>query len=728
MEAPICIDNWDKGSSIGISPYYRKEVNMTRALHSQGFITTALALASFLGMAALTSTASTVVVPNGLDAREGTGSSGILNRAGREQTVYASTNFPNGPVSIQELRFRPNVADYMPGTAFSATIWDVQIVLSTTSVQPGGLSPTFNDNTGPDAQPVVSGAVTLFSTFTGPDGGPKEFDIIIPLNHPFTYDPAQGNLLVDIQNSSGDATSPVDAEYSSNGAASRVVSGSPISSSGVPDYDGDVLQIVYSQLLVTNPLSTGPTILVQPTNEISSIGQTAVFTVVAEGAAPLTYQWVFDGTNTLVGATNSSLSLSDVQSNEAGLYEVRVSNNIGSTNSIGVTLTVTPFVVPGYIAAVLRSECTDAPPPPPQVGEIATGPDYVIITVGYGDPGDWQNAQQIASDAVFESIMPLYCALPKMGCVTDSVQWNVMTYDANGNPNTSGCAASGCQDRSCAGFESGPPIIVGQPGNQSVNSGQSATFGVNASGAAPLNYQWMFDGTNAVAGGTNAVLVLPDAQTSQAGTYTVEVSNFLGMTNSLPATLTVNPGPAATNGYITAVLRSGCTSAPSPPPPVGATTIGPDYVIMTVADASPTNFAYAQQIVTDAVFESLMPLYCALPENSGVGCVTNQVQWNIMTYDTNGNPLISGCAASGCGLHGCGEGGAVTPIPALGIAPSTNNIGLYWPADASDYILEGSSNLANWYPIDPAVKTNGGHVTAQMPMPGQGLFYRLRHK
>src|SRR5437762_6369606 len=36
-------------------------------------------------------------------------------------------------------------------------------------------------------------------------------------------------------------------------------------------------------------------------------------------------------------------------------------------------------------------------------------------------------------------------------------------------------------------------------------------------------------------------------------------------------------------GYISALLRSECTSAPSPPPPVGSIAVGPDYVIMTVA-------------------------------------------------------------------------------------------------------------------------------------------------
>jgi hypothetical protein len=430
----------------------------------------------------------------------------------------------------------------------------------------------------------------------------------------------------------------------------------------------------------------------------------------------------------LAGATNSVLALSNVQSNEAGTYQVLVSNAAGSTNSIAVTLTVTPAVVPGYICAVLRSECTDAPPPPTQVGAITTGPDYVIITAGFGDPGNWQNAQQVATDAVFGSIMPLYCALPLTGCVTDSVQWNIITYDAYGNSVISGCAASGCQFRSCAGFESGPPIIVSQPANQSVNSGQSAALSVDASGAAPLYYQWWFDGTNALAGATNDALVLPSAQTSQAGTYTVQVSNALGMTNSLPATLTVNPGPAATNGYLTAVLRSECTSAPTPPPPVGATNIGPDYVIMTVADADPANFQYAQQVVTDAVFESLMPLYCALPGNSGVGCVTNRVQWNIITYDINGRSMISGCAASGCQFHYCGETGAGTAPPPLAIVPSAVNIGLYWPSNAMNFVLEASSNLANWYSIVPAAITNGGQISVQIPAASEHLFYRLRHK
>src|SRR5262249_39689736 len=85
-----------------------------------------------------------------------------------------------------------------------------------------------------------------------------------------------------------------------------------------------------------------------------------------------------------------------------------------------------------------------------------------------------------------------------------------------------------------------------------------------------------------------------------------------------------------TNGFITAFLSSECSSAPVPPPS-GQIATGPDYVIMTVADADPKDWATAQHLVTDAIFQSLMPRYCSLPKNSGLGCVTNRVQWAIRT-------------------------------------------------------------------------------------------------
>src|SRR5205814_2151169 len=77
-----------------------------------------------------------------------------------------------------------------------------------------------------------------------------------------------------------------------------------------------------------------------------------------------------------------------------------------------------------------------------------------------------------------------------------------------------------------------------QPVNQAVVQGQTATFSVAAYGDAPLSYQWSFNGS-ALAGATNSALSLPNAQTNNAGNYSVLVANAWGSVTSSVATLTV---------------------------------------------------------------------------------------------------------------------------------------------------------------------------------------------
>jgi uncharacterized repeat protein (TIGR03803 family) len=69
------------------------------------------------------------------------------------------------------------------------------------------------------------------------------------------------------------------------------------------------------------------------------------------------------------------------------------------------------------------------------------------------------------------------------------------------------------------------PYIIKPPASQKYAGGGAASFSVEAGGSAPLSYQWMFDGTNSIAGATNPSLVVYDEQLTNGGTYTVLVSN-----------------------------------------------------------------------------------------------------------------------------------------------------------------------------------------------------------
>ncbi len=91
---------------------------------------------------------------------------------------------------------------------------------------------------------------------------------------------------------------------------------------------------------VLAPTSQPPNIVSQPTNQTVVVGATASFQVVAGGSGPLSYQWFFNRTNLLAGATNATLTLSNVQTNQAGYYAVAVANVAGSTNSTNASLTV----------------------------------------------------------------------------------------------------------------------------------------------------------------------------------------------------------------------------------------------------------------------------------------------------------------------------------------------------------------------------------------------------
>jgi hypothetical protein len=82
-----------------------------------------------------------------------------------------------------------------------------------------------------------------------------------------------------------------------------------------------------------------PTITQQPQTQTVTNGGTAMFSVIATGTQPLSYQWRRNG-NPITGANSSTFSLSGVQLTNAGEYTVVVSNSAGSATSDGALLRV----------------------------------------------------------------------------------------------------------------------------------------------------------------------------------------------------------------------------------------------------------------------------------------------------------------------------------------------------------------------------------------------------
>ena len=83
-----------------------------------------------------------------------------------------------------------------------------------------------------------------------------------------------------------------------------------------------------------------PVITNQPQSLTVTQGQGATFTVAATGSTPLSYQWRFNVTNILSGATGTSHHVSSALPSNAGLYSVVVANAYGSVTSAVATLTV----------------------------------------------------------------------------------------------------------------------------------------------------------------------------------------------------------------------------------------------------------------------------------------------------------------------------------------------------------------------------------------------------
>jgi hypothetical protein len=221
-----------------------------RTISVKGLVT-ATTGAAFVTLSAVgAAQAETLVVPNSLSTTEGDFFGTLISAPFRYQQVYKDSEFTflSGaqPLEITQIAFRP---DATRGSAFSYTLSDIQINLSTTQAEPDNLNTTFANNVGANDTVVFNrGPLSLSSAYTGPDAGPKDFDIILNFTNPFIYNPSDGNLLLDIRKFSSDTTIFFDAAFTLEDSVSIVFAAGDVNAATA---NGETTSGLVTQFTVT---------------------------------------------------------------------------------------------------------------------------------------------------------------------------------------------------------------------------------------------------------------------------------------------------------------------------------------------------------------------------------------------------------------------------------------------------------------------------------------------
>jgi len=147
-----------------------------------------------------------------------------------------------------------------------------------------------------------------------------------------------------------------------------------------------------------------------------------------------------------------------------------------------------------------------------------------------------------------------YHLLAGDGLTLASTNWPAVatnTFDGNGNfvltnPTTPGVGQQFYRLRIPPPPAPIAPSIVAGPVSLTLTQGQTALFKVAAEGTAPLSYQWYFNTNTALSGQTASNLTVLNVRATNAGNYSVRVSNAGGNITSTQATLTVLSPPAIT--------------------------------------------------------------------------------------------------------------------------------------------------------------------------------------
>jgi hypothetical protein len=220
-----------------------------------------------------------------------------------------------------------------------------------------------------------------------------------------------------------------------------------------------------------------------------------------------------------------------------------------------------------------------------------------------------------------------------------------------------------------------PPIITAQPFGTSVPVGGTAFFTVTAGGSSPLNYQWSFNNTN-LPNATNATLTLTGVQTTNAGNYSVAITNLYGATNSFPATLSVITSPQNC-GYVIFGNNNNSATKIFTNSAVGGAATG-----LTAGSGG----LYRYALFASATATSVNGQTSAITGRASGNYAFNDGNWTLVAYATN--TLIRGRL-----LSASNDGFGQTPLLNFAGGASGQLVVVGWSANIGPDI----SSVQAWY-------------------------------
>jgi hypothetical protein len=248
----------------------------------------------------------------------------------------------------------------------------------------------------------------------------------------------------------------------------------------------------------------------QPANLQTVVRGSGTFRVVVQSSAPVIYQWQHNGQD-VAGANLDSLVLTNIQPADAGAYCVRASNLNGSLVSTSALLNLRPTLLQA-----------------PQNQILAVGTDLELQGQAAGTLPitylwRWQGASQsrLTRNALTSSLW-----LPNLQLSSAGIYTLMVTNQYGMAAPTTSVSAS--------------VIIVDPPLEQTAQTNSTVTFAatIGQGTASAPGLQWQFHGVN-LDGATDATLVLTNVQPSDAGIYTLVVTNNVDRSASFSAVLRV---------------------------------------------------------------------------------------------------------------------------------------------------------------------------------------------